>query len=103
MTESVGTRFKNGQINSVFEAVSIAENVNGAVLRTLYVSASSNSTVGVYTGSTKPTSPAAQCPTVFVGQNTSLSFPLYVPPGQGIWFVCGVAFSPTINATWDVL
>jgi hypothetical protein len=102
MTESVGTRFKNGSITGVFQAVSIAENVNGAVLRTLIVTPSSNADVTVRTGSTTPTGPFGNYPVAFTGQDTSLAFPLYVPPGQGIWFTSSVA-SPVFYATWDVL
>ncbi|MCO7579186.1 hypothetical protein Q7O56_25205 [Pseudomonas protegens] len=97
--------------SNVVQVVAPAANTSGVIVSTCLIS-TSNGGVGVFTGTSAPSSIVDQSkPIIFsanassavgTGSELALPYPLFLPAGQGLWLAASVP-GAAVALTWDVL
>lgn len=103
----IGALYANQGLNTtVVQVVAPGNNLHGMVIRTLFASSAAG-TIGVqvFADTTAPSAYGDGTKRlIFIGTpipSVSAQYPLYVPPGQGIWAVANG--NGSINMTYDLL
>lgn len=103
----IGTLFANRAVGTtVVQIVAPGNNLYGLVIRTLFAnSASGVIGVQVFADIAPPTEYGDSTKRlIFIGTpvpSVGIQYPLYVPPGQGIWAIANG--NGSINMTYDLL